>query len=353
MVAGLLVLASCAGPGSPEIRPADAADFDASALVDVLPPDAIRSIDQPRFQPSASADWLEARSPVLALAHGGEARAYPLGILTRHEIVNDEIVGTPVAVTYCPLCNSGVVYERTVGGRVLSFGVSGKLYHSDLVMFDRETSSLWPQILGTAVKGDLKGTELVPLPSAIVSFDDFRSGHPEGRVLVQPTPRSYDQNPYAGYDSRSGPTGGFFRGEVDERLDAMERVVGVAIGDEARAYPYGALEEVHVVHDRVDDQPIVVFWGGEAASALDRPVISDGRRVGGSGVFEPVIDGRRLTFQERDGAIVDAQTGSTWSLLGRATAGTLEGSTLTPVHHLDAFWFAWAAFVPFTEIWRP
>ena len=351
MVPGLLSLTACAGPGSPEVRPADAPDFDETALVDVLPPDAIRSIDQPRFEPSASADWLEPRSPVLAFAHRGEARAYPLGILTRHEIVNDEIGGTPVAVTYCPLCNSGLVYERTLNGRVLTFGVSGKLYHSDLVMFDRETSSLWPQIQGVAVEGDLKGSTLVPLASAIVSFDDFRSRYPEGRVLARPASRSYDDNPYAGYDSRSGPTGGFFRGEVDERLDAMERVVGIAIGDEARAYPYGALQDASVVHDEVGGTQIVVFWGGEAASALDRPLISEGRRVGGSGVFEPLLDGRRLTFQERDGAIVDSQTGSTWSLLGQATAGKLAGATLTPLHHLDAFWFAWAAFVPFTEIW--
>ncbi len=168
-----------------------------------VPRDGIPSIDAPRFVSiDAAADWLGDREPVIMLQTGASARAYPLQIMTYHEIVNDELGGVPVVVTFCPLCYSAIAYRRTVGKKVYEFGVSGMLRHSDLIMYDRQTESLWQQIDGEAIVGDLTGTMLEPLPAQIVSFAQFAARFPAGSVLSRETghARNYGTNPYRGYD---------------------------------------------------------------------------------------------------------------------------------------------------------
>lgn len=322
------------------------------ALVDVIPRDAIPSIDEPRFVRAAEATWLAGREPVVSVEIAGEARAYPAQILTRHEIVNDVVGGRPVTVTYCPLCNSAVAFDRTVDGRTLEFGVSGKLYGSALVMYDRQTDSLWTHFDGLAVRGPLTGTRLVVLPSQLLSFEDWRQGYPQGRVLSRRTgfPVDYGSNPYEYYDSRKGPYGQFFEGQADPRLPAMARVVGVSRGGRDVAYPYRALSgsgEIGVINDG----PTVLFWRAGTASALDDPQIARGRDVGATGVFSAVANGRSLTFEARHGAFVDRESESTWSLTGRAVDGPLDGEALDPVAHLDTFWFAWQVYHPESEVY--
>jgi hypothetical protein len=152
------------------------------------PRDGIPPIDNPKYETVAQAsEWLDDREPIVMLELDGAARAYPLRILTWHEIVNDEIAGTPVAVTYCPLCNSAVGFDRRVNGQTLGFGVSGLLRNSDLVMWDRQTESLWQQITGEAIVGDLAGTQLPVIPTPIVSWKDFRETFPDGDVLSRDT----------------------------------------------------------------------------------------------------------------------------------------------------------------------
>jgi hypothetical protein len=340
-------------PAPPEQVPGMTEAFDATRLVDVLGPDQIRSLDDPEFIPAAKAELSEGH-PVVVVEIGDDARAFPLGVMTRHEIANTNIGGVAVSVTYCPLCNSAIVYDRLVGDRVLTFGVSGKLYQSDLVMFDRQTDSLWPQIMGRAVQGPLEGTELVRRASQILAFSEFREAFPNGRVVVGDLGGTYDFNPYEDYDSRDGPFAGFFEGDVADGARSNERVVGVRVGDEARAYPYSTLAKAgspSVIHDEIGGDAIVIFWGGGARSALDDVNIEDAKVVGGSGVFDPRFDGRQLDFEVADGKIIDSETGSRWDLTGRATSGPLKGSRLEQRVSLDAFWFAWAAFVPFTEVW--
>jgi Protein of unknown function (DUF3179) len=143
------------------------------------PPDGIPAIDHPRFQRARDVEWLAATEAVLSLRVGGETRAYPIQILTWHEIVNDTVGGVPVAVTYCPLCNSGVAFDRRAGGRVLTFGTSGKLYASNLVMYDRQTESLRPQLTGQASLGVLTGTTLDSYPLAPVAWRDFPAANPD------------------------------------------------------------------------------------------------------------------------------------------------------------------------------
>ena len=286
---------------------------------------------------------------MIAFELGGEARAYPLQILTWHEIVNDVVADRPVLITFCPLCNTAIAFDRTVGGETLEFGVSGFLRKSDLVMFDRKTESWWQQVTGEAIVGELTGTRLEFLPSSIVSWADFKASFPEGRVLSRETGfrREYGRNPYVGYDDiDSSPF--LFSDETDSRLAPKERVVTVELGGEVRAYPFRHLEANPVVSDSVGGTDIVIFFKPGTASALDGGTIADSRDVGATAVFESTIDGQALTFRADDG-FVDNETGSRWDIFGRATAGALSGKTLAPVISGNHFWFAWAAFKPETR----
>ena len=197
------------------------------------PPDGIPAIDAPAFEQADHVDWLEDNEPVLSLTVGGETRAYPLRVMTWHEIVNDVVGGVPVAVTYCPLCNSGVAFQRTVTGHgVLSFGTSGLLYADNLVMYDRQTESLWPQLTGEASVGDLTGTKLVAIPMGTVAWRDFVTADPTARVLSQDTgfDRPYGTNPYSGYDDPDGDLLFGLPDDLDTRLPVKERVVGLVGG---------------------------------------------------------------------------------------------------------------------------
>jgi hypothetical protein len=317
------------------------------------PPDGIPPIDRPAFVSPAAADaWLDPREPVLALEINGDARAYPLRILLWHEIVNDTVGGTPVTVTFCPLCNSGLAFDRRLAGRTYDFGTSGRLYKSDLVMYDRQTHSLWAQMEGRAIVGDLAGKRLAILPANTVAYQDWKAAHPSGKVLSTRTghARDYGANPYPSYDSPDRQPF-LFDGTLDPRLPPMERVVGIAVGDTARAYPFSVLAQRRVVTDRMGAQAVVVFYQPGALSALDQAAILRSRAVGATGVFDPAVDGRTLSFEAAADGFRDRETGTTWNLLGHGVRGPLAGKRLRPIVHVDAFWFAWAAFHPGTSVY--
>ncbi|MCL4295393.1 MAG: DUF3179 domain-containing protein [Anaerolineae bacterium] len=313
------------------------------------PPDGIPPIDDPIFDSVAKGDeWLADVQPVIALAIGDEAKAYPLAILTRHEIANDEIAGVPVAVTFCPLCNAAVVFKREVNGEVLRFGVSGNLRHSDLIMWDNKTLSWWQQFTGEAIVGDLTGTQLELIPAQLVAWKDFKAAYPNGTVLSN-RGRPYGQNPYVGYDSSPQPF--LFSGTPDPRLPATERVLGVFSGKSAAAYPLSLIAEKGVIEDTFADQQIVIFYEPGQVSALDKGEIAESREVGSAAMFIPEVDGRSLTFSYKDGAIADNETGSEWDVFGRAIKGELAGKQLQPMLSHVHFWFAWAAFRPDTMVY--
>jgi hypothetical protein len=321
------------------------------------PRDGIPPLDDPTFVSTRDAgDWLEDNEPVIAFVEQDDARAYPLQILIWHEIVNDIVGDTPVLVTFCPLCNSSIVFDRRVKGEVYEFGTSGLLRNSDLVMYDRTTESLWQQLTGNGIVGDHAGDRLTFLPSSIVSFGDFREAYPLGKILSRETgyTRNYGSNPYVGYD-RIGQSPFLYNGEVDGRLTAMERVVAVTLmrGNEEInvAYPYAALARAGVINDVQGGVHLVVFHEEGTSSALDSRDIKAGRDIGATGVFSPVVDGKVLTFARRGGTLRDRETGSTWDIFGRAVKGTLAGTQLEPVVHGDHFWFAWAAFKPKTVVY--
>lgn len=319
------------------------------------PRDLIPPIDDPVFIPVAEAGWIEDREPGILLDVDGDARFYPLSVLTRHEIVNDTVGDRPVAVTYCPLCNTAVTFDRRVDGDVLRFGVSGLLRNSDLVMWDDATESLWQQITGEAIVGELAGESLEIIPAAIVRWADFQETHLEGLALSsdQGFGFVYGTNPYEFYSSRQRPYS-FFEGEIDDRYPALERVVGVTLESGEKAYPFSIIAEIGVVNDQIGSQPVVVFWGAaDTADALDAGDISEAAAVGTGIAYDPVIDGRRLTFERAgEDTFSDVETGSTWTILGRATGGPLEGAQLEPLPHRNDFWFAWQAFVPEADVYE-
>jgi hypothetical protein len=342
------------GPG------ADGARLDPNDIVEVIPPDGIPAIDEPSFIEPPEADWLTPREPVIAVEVAGEIRAYPLQILTWHEIVNDTIAGKPIAVTFCPLCNTAIAFERpTIEGKVTTFGTSGKLINSNLLMYDRATESLWPQVTGVALTGPMEGTELERIPAPIVAWDDFVLAHPDGLVLSRDTghDRRYGQNPYPGYDDvDSAPF--LYSGDVDGRLAAVERVLGTTVGGEPIAIPYFRLEEsatggVAVAHVGSGDPPVVVFWKKGTVSALDESDIATSRDVGAAAAFSRDLNGSMLDFIVQGGSILDRQTRSKWNIFGKAVSGKLAGRQLRRVDATDSFWFDWAAFHPETEVWTP
>jgi len=320
------------------------------------PKDGIPAIDAPKYESIAAArGWLSDKSPVISLEIEGEARAYPLAVLMWHEIANDALGGKPIVITFCPLCNTALVFEREFDGVVHDFGTTGNLRFSDLVMYDRQTESWWQQATGEAIVGELTGARLIFLPAQIVSLAEFETAHPGGDVLSRDTGfnREYGRNPYVGYDTVDQDPF-LFDGVLDGRLPPKERVVTVGEGDAAVAFPYSELRKAGVATAKVGGDEVVVFWTPGTASALDGPNIDGSKDVGATGVFRPTVGGRQLTFVREgaeDSPIADRETGSIWSVAGVAVAGELSGSKLAPVVHGDHFWFAWAAFSPATTIW--
>jgi Protein of unknown function (DUF3179) len=319
------------------------------------PKDGIAAIDHPRFVSVGEAEsFLAPREPVAVLEIGGVARAYPLQILVWHEIVNDEIGRRPVAVTYCPLCNSTVAFSRDVDDRTLDFGTTGNLRNSDLVMYDRQTESWWQQLTADAVVGELTGTRLQVLPSQILSWTQFRRLHPEGRVLSRDTgyDRPYGTSPYIGYD-RPDSQPFLFNGRTDDALPPKERVAAVRTGSRsAVVYPFSRLATDAPINDAIDDRPVVVMFDPFTGSALDSQLVGSGREVGSAAVFERTVRGRTLSFEATmvHREVRDRETGSLWDLSGRAISGPLAGSRLRQVTADDQFWFALAAFYEHPDI---
>lgn len=320
------------------------------------PKDGIPAIDQPVFMPVAEADgWLEPVEPVVLVEAGQEARAYPLQILIWHEIVNDTLGDLPLAITFCPLCNTAIAFKREFAGQVLDFGATGRLRYSNLIMYDRQTETWWQQANGQALAGRYAGAQLEFYPAAIISWQAFKTAYPQGLVLSRQTGfnRPYGNNPYAGYDDINNPPFLYTGPETPGILPPVARVLTVDLGGEAVAYPYQVLETLQVVNDTVGGQPLAVFWSAGTASALDAASVAGGREVGSAAAYARQVEGLTLHFELVAGEIKDRETGSEWNGLGQAIAGELAGKQLARVVAIDHFWFSWAAFKPETRIFQP
>lgn len=263
------------------------------------PRDGIPSIDRPKFVEPAAARYLRPDDLVVSVAVGSETRAYPLRILVWHEIVNDTIGDKPIAVTYCPLCGTAMVFDRRYGERVLTFGVSGLLYQSDVLMYDRETESLWSQLGLKSVAGRFKGRTLTWLPSEHMTWQAWREKYPEGRVLSTETGhrRDYGRTPYDGYEATERTLFPVPRNRSD--LRNKEWIAGVIVDGTSKAYRLRSMPKGEWLDDSIGDVPVRVL-------------------------YDPAT---------RDFRAENRETGD-----------------LIP--SVQAYWFAWQAFYPETALWN-
>lgn len=236
------------------------------------PKDGIPAIDNPTFVPASNVDDIGPNEPVVRFGVDDDIRAYPLRILIWHEIVNDMVGDKPVTITYCPLCNSAVVFDRRVGKKVLDFGTTGKLRKSDLVMYDRQTESWWQQFIGTAIVGKMTGTELKMLPSRVESFKRFRETAPGGKVMVPAfgSFRPYGMNPYRGYDTSARPF--LYQGSMPKGIKPLAYVLAVG----KQAWSLDMLRK----QKKIEKDGLVITWEPGQNSALDAASINGGRDIG-------------------------------------------------------------------------
>lgn len=304
----------------------------------------IRPIYAPRYGDARDGNWLDKDDLVIGYSAGERAYAYPVKMLNLHEIVNDIIGGQPVLISYCPLCGSGVVYDRRVAGQVLTFGNTSALYQNDMVMFDHETGSYWFQTSGDAIAGELVGQRLRLLPSATMTWGDWRRDYPQTAVLSRDQGfrgrYPYEQDPFARYPW--AVAAGRFPFPVDTArinnvLPLAEVVVTAEIGGAAKAYPLSHIEG-GVVNDSVGTGPVVLFaWNrGVSTRVMSREMAS-----------------KTLTFSRQGDHYVDAETNSTWDGAGRAIAGPLLGERLQGVPSRRAFWYSVSLALPGIEVWNP
>ena len=328
----------------------------------VLPRNSFPTIDFPKFtgREAGLADFYP-QEPVLAVEIDGKAKAYPLNMLTMHEISNDTLSGVPILPTYCPLCNSGIVYDRRLQhngeNHLLKFEVSGMLRNSDMVMADKKTESWWQQLTGNAIVGDFTGARLRVIPSVVISVEEFFERYPGGRILSTQThtdaEKRYGENPYEGYDDPdSKPYSTFFdAAKIDHRLPPKQRVLDIRVSDSYKIYPLPAIAEKGVINDEFNGREVAIFHKNNTVSILDEKLIRQSKKIGSTTAFYRKLDGEVLEFYKSGSQIKDRQTGSVWDITGHCISGTHQGKSLDKVIHGNHFAFAWLAFHPDSTIY--
>ncbi len=298
------------------------------------PKDGIPSIDDPVFANVQDSNFMSDSDTVIGLEINGEAKAYPLFILVWHEIVNDKVGDTPVSVTYCPLCYTNQVFERMIDGQEVEFGTSGKLYNSNLLMYDRLTESYWSQALGIAVKGELSGYQLNLIPFDVITWKDWKSLHPDTMVLTTDTGhiRSYATDPYGKYYTE--PRIIFPVENSDDRLHPKEIIIGFNQDDIYKAYKQNDIESNVLINDSIGKTPVMLV-----------SLFSQNSRA-----FERTLDDQILDFTYIDGRIIDSQTNSEWNYDGMSISGKFKGKQLERMVIEPGFWFSWVAFHPETLV---
>ena len=299
------------------------------------PKDGIPSIDNPKFTDVQNSDFMSDSDTVIGLKINGQAKAYPIFILVWHEIVNDVVGDVPVSVTYCPLCYTNQVFHRVINGQEVEFGTSGKLYNSNLLMYDRLTESYWSQALGMAVKGELSGYKLDLVPFDVITWGDWKNLYPDTLILTTDTGhiRSYATDPYGNYYTE--PRIMFPVENSDDRLPPKEIIIGHHEDGIYKAYKQKDIESNVMIQDNVGKTPLLIV------SLFPQ----------NSRIFDRTIDNQVLDFVYIDGKIVDTLTNSKWNYEGLAISGKFEGQQLGRIPIEPGFWFEWVAFHPQTLLY--
>jgi len=299
------------------------------------PKDGIPSIDNPVFANVPDSQFMSDSDTVIGLEINGETKAYPIFILVWHEIINDKVGGIPVAVTYCPLCYTNQVFERLIDGQEVEFGTSGKLYNSNLLMYDRLTESYWSQALGIAVKGELTGYELNLIPFDVITWGDWKKLHPDTVVLTTDTGyiRSYATDPYGNYYTE--PRIMFPVEHSDDRMHPKEIIIGFNQDHIYKAYKQNDIELNIIINDSIGETPVMLI-----------SLYSENSRA-----FERTINELVLNFEYVDGKILDLQTNSEWNYDGLSISGEYQGVQLKRMPIEPGFWFEWFAFHPQTLVY--
>ncbi len=322
--------------------------------------DAIHTLDFPAFIGKDDSLYnYYPFEPAVVVNFGGEQRAYPLSILTLYELANDSIAGKQIMVTFCPMCNAALVYNRNVksaaGEKPLTFGISGLLMHNDMVMYDRETETWWEQLMGAGIAGEYSGTELKMLSAILISVKDYFDRYPDGKILSPASMNAYlnkhAHRPFHHLEHSGHLSRKYYLPEkTDPRLPAQEHVLDIRVEGHDRIYPFHALAKQQVVNETVGETPLVIFYHGETVTVLDEDNFAKAKRVGSATAFESKLNGVSYTFRKAGDYFVDEQTGSSWDITGYCREGKLKGEQLYMIPHSNHFAFAYLAFYPQAEI---
>ncbi|MBL7811068.1 MAG: DUF3179 domain-containing protein [Bacteroidetes bacterium] len=321
--------------------------------------DQLHTLDYPKFiHRKDKAFHFYEHEPVIAIQFGGRAKAYPLSLLTLFELSNDTLGGKHLMITFCPMCNAAIVYNREVKVKgkaekqLLHFGVSGLLQHNDMVMYDKQTESWWEQMMGSAIVGELTGTNLEMMPAWLISVKEYYERFPDGEILSpENMPLLVDKKHHRpfhhlNHDTKTMDTAFYIPEKVDPRLPPLERVLDIHSADHTTIYPFTELAHQPVINEVLDNMHYSIFYHGETVSVLDEDKLSRSRHIGTAVAYRTDIAGVNYTFHKSGHWFKDDQTGSLWDITGFCREGSMKGKQLYLLPQSNHFAFAYLAFFP-------
>ncbi len=301
-----------------------------------LPEGAIPEISNPVFITADNVTYPHDDDIVIGVTYNGVAKAYPLNILSWHEVVNDNFSGKPVAITYCVFCRTAIAYESKMSGKALTFRITGLLYNANDILVDVQTRSYWQQITGESIMGDYIGRNLTKIPAEMTTWGLWKGKYPETLLLSDNTgfDRDYTINPYAGYEESENTQ--YFPKAEDKTLFVKDIIYGVVFNDGFRAYPKNNVTVAGLINDRAGNERLLVLHD------KDLDVVK---------IFDRMLKSSELNFELRGDKIIDTNTNSVWNYDGVATDGALKGNKLKRVDAVQSFWYVWAGFYPKTQVY--
>lgn len=335
---------------------------DLSELTIAVSKDALPTLDFPKFiyKEDERYNFYE-YEPVIAISYNGESKAYPLSLLTMFELSNDSVGGEQVMVTFCPMCNAAMAFNRKIkkDGRdiLLTFGISGLLMHNDMIMYDKQTNTWWEQLMGEAIVGELAGTELKMMRALIISAKDYFDRYPDGKILspegIDIIDKTTHHRPFhhLNHDNGKIDTTYYLPETVDKRLPPLERVLDIHVEQHTMIYPFTAIAKKQVINEVFDNMHFVILYHKDMVSVLDEDDLSKSRRIGSATAFRSTMEGVNYTFHKKGNYFYDDQTHSTWDITGYCREGTLKNKQLMILPHSNHFAFAYLAFFPDAEIY--